>query len=98
MTDMTIAELIDGYDGYSSHDGQAHFDRGVGTAGDMERISIAVNNVWSGRSKDGASVSSYEKIGYHAGSVDFIRGVLAADCPVYVYRWDGQLIKYNLVA
>ena len=74
------------------------FAKGVGYADEMEYVSIPVNNVWGGRAKDGGSVSSYEKVGYHAGSVDFIVGVLCGGCPVYVYRADddSRIIQYQL--
>ena len=89
---MTVAELIAGcvgFDLYGCPNGNEHFDRGVKAAGEMESVSIAVNNVWGGRAKNGGSVQSYEKIGYHAGSTDFIRGVLSTSCPVRVFRATG---------
>ena len=93
--DMTITQLVGG--SYNRNNDSDHFARGVATAFKMEYITIAVNNVWGGRSKDSGSVSSYEKIGYHSGSTDFIRGVLYAGCPVKVYRYgDGGLVEFNL--
>ena len=64
-------------------------------------ITIAINNVWGGydtRSGYPGSISSYECIGRHSGSVDFITGVLDSGCPVYVYRAedDGKLHLYRL--
>ena len=96
---ITLREVCAGYEGFPTRDPQHHFDRGREMAGRMEYVTIAVNNVWGGRSKDRGSVSSYEKIGYHSGSVDFIVGVVSTGCPVYVYR-DGPngLTKYSLVA
>lgn len=95
---MTIAEVIGDSDGFPTHDADTHFERGVKTGESMEYVAIAVNNVWGGRSKDGAGVSSYEKIGYHAGSVDFIKGVLSTGCPVRVYRYRyGGRMEFELV-
>lgn len=76
-----------------------HYERGVDYGRKMEYITIALNNVWSGRSKECASVTSYEKIGYHTGSVDFVIGLLSTDCPIYVYRNGdgGELEKYRLI-
>lgn len=93
---MTIEELTAGIDGFeaSSHDlKRAHYARGLSQGNEMESITIAVNNVWGGRAKDGASVQSYEKIGYHAGSTDYIRGVLSSGCPVRVFRATGNGIS-----
>lgn len=61
------------------------FERGQKTGAEMEVCTIAINNVWGGRTKSGGHVSSYEKIGYHAGSVEFIRGVLDAGCKIVKY-------------
>ena len=62
-------------------------------------VSIGINNVWGASGKDGSRTSSYERIGYHTGSVDFIGGVLSTGCPVYVYREvDGKMTKKRVVA
>ena len=61
------------------------FDRGISEGGKMTVCTIAINNVWGGRTKDGGHVSSYEKLGYHSGSLEFIRGVLASGCRVVKY-------------
>jgi hypothetical protein len=96
---MTIAELTAGLSSFDRFVGlngdlkNAHYMRGMFAGDEMESVTIAVNNVWGGRGKDGASVQSYEKIGYHAGSTDFIRGVLAAGCPVRVFRAGGDGIS-----
>jgi len=71
---------------------------GITTGNRFDYVNISVNNVWSA-SKRGCQCSSYEKIGYHRGSVDFITGVLSTDCPVYVYREvNGEITKKLLVA
>ena len=68
------------------------FERGEKTGRDMVQVSIAVNNVWGGRSRSGGSVSSYEKLGYHTGSLEFIRGVFSVGCRVVKYSWVGGKI------
>jgi len=68
---------------------QAAYDKGVAYADEMVYLAIAANNVWSGQASNGGYVSSYEKIGYHAGSVDFIIGAMAGGCPVYAYHDGG---------
>ncbi|MHC4705124.1 MAG: hypothetical protein ACYTFQ_31630 [Planctomycetota bacterium] len=86
---ITLAEVL-GVDHVSTdpadYADSAAFKRGADYARMMEYISIAVNNVWGGRAVNGGCVSSYEKIGYHAGSVDFIVGALSAGCQIIVYR------------
>ena len=64
------------------------FKEGVEYGKGMVYVTIAINNVWGAYSKSGGDVSSYERIGYHAGCADFIRGLLSTDCPVYAY-YDG---------
>jgi len=78
----------------------SNYDRGLKTGNEMKEVTIALNNVWGGRSKDGGHVSSYEKIGHHAGSVEFLDGVLASGYPVRQYvevdgRIDSYLIESN---
>ena len=76
---------------------QSHFDRGFEAGKEHEEISIALNNTWGGRTKSGGHTSSYEKIGYHAGSVEFLDGVLASGCPVKKYaKMNGKLIHFQV--
>jgi len=75
------------------------FERGQKTGAEMEVVTIAINNVWGGRTKDGGHVASYEKIGYHAGSVEFIRGVLDAGCKIvkYFVGSDGKIQEHAVL-
>jgi len=94
---MTIEQLCAGIDGFAGSNSPSDFDRGVDTAKGMEYITIATNNTWGGRSDCGGSVSSYERIGYHAGSIDFIRGALSTGCAVRVFRYRfGGLMEFTL--
>lgn len=64
----------------------SHYERGQRTASECVYITISVNNVWGGRTKDGGALYSYEKIGYHSGSVEFLRGAYEAKAEIRVYR------------
>jgi len=79
---QTLNELLKNASGVD----QDNFERGVKTGNEAESVSIAVNNVWGARMKNGGHCSSYEKIGYHAGSVSFLLGIVSTHCPVHVYR------------
>jgi len=57
-------------------------------------VTIAVNDVWGATEWRGASVSSCEKIGYHAGSAAFLRGVLESGCVVVVVRSNAEGLEY----
>ena len=75
------------------------FERGQKTGAEMSVVTIAINNVWGGRTKTGGHVSSYEKIGYHAGSVEFIQGVLDAGCKIVKYFVDpDNKIREHVIA
>ena len=79
----------------------ARYDDGKETGHDADYITLSVSNVWGGKTTSSGypgHISSYERIGYHPGSVDFITGVLDSGCPVYVYRAedDGKLHLYRL--
>jgi hypothetical protein len=83
----------------ASEGNRERFNDGLTTGANADSVSIAVNNVWGARNKDGSHTGSYEKIGYHSGSVDFIAGVIESGCPVVVYRSiEGELQKLTLVA
>ena len=67
--------------------GDERYNEGLNN--NFDYFTIAINNVWGARANDNGSVSSYEKIGYHAGSIDFVRGILDSGCPAYCYCDDG---------
>jgi hypothetical protein len=49
-------------------------------------IWIAANGTWGADTLEGGFISSYEGIGYHAGTADLLRGFLDSGCQVKVYR------------
>ena len=49
-------------------------------------VSSNYNGVWGARLKDGSHVSSYEGIGYHAGTSDLLQGFLDSGALITVYR------------
>ena len=71
---------------FANRNGQAGYDRGLKDAGEMDYVTISLNNVWGGRA-GGGSVQSYERIGYHSGSVDWLLAMVTEQCPVYC-AWD----------
>ena len=66
-----------------------HFNRGIASADDMDYLTISINNVWGGRASNGASIQSYERIGYHNGSDCWLAGALSSGCPIYACCEDG---------
>lgn len=67
----------------------AGYARGVKTAEEMDYVAIAINNVWSGNIKSGGRCFSYERVGISDDSVEFLTGLLSANCPVYARFSDG---------
>lgn len=63
-----------------------NFLRGLETGKQAKHVFVATNNVWSASMKDGGHLSSYEKLGYHAGTAYFFFGLLKSGCPITVYR------------
>ncbi len=101
---LTVRELVSVTQGVltgltmTAEGNDARFAEGVDMGNQCVYVSVAVNNVWGAQALNGGCITSYERIGYHAGSVDFINGVLSTDCPVVVYRTvDGVLTKFQLV-
>lgn len=65
---------------------EEHRQRGIQIGNEHEYITIAVNNVWGGRTKDDGQTQSYEKIGYHSGTYDFLKGLCDSNVTIYVVR------------
>jgi len=73
------------------------YAKGLETGRNADAIHIAVNNVWSAAMKDGASLSSSEKIGYHAHTAELLRGFLDSGCPIIVHRVTPDRITHTLL-
>jgi hypothetical protein len=69
--------------------GEEQFREGKATADAWEVVSIGISGVW-GASREGSSLTSYERIGYHANTADLLRGFLAGSARVVVYRWSAD--------
>ena len=80
-----LSSALDGWDKRPDAKKLA-YEKGLKTGREATKFSVAVNNVWSCDCKNGGFLSSYEKLGYHAHTASFFRGVLDSGCPVYVYR------------
>ena len=64
------------------------YQRGLELAQKWE-IHISANDVWGGYRKDAkgsSDLSSYEKIGYHSGTGELLRGFLDSGRPIFVHR------------
>lgn len=64
----------------------ACYSRGRSTGQECDEIAISLRGTWGGKLANGGTSSSCEKIGYHAGSIDFLRGVFDVGTPVYQYQ------------
>lgn len=53
-------------------------------------VSFDHRGVWGATLRNGGCVTSYEGIGYHALTSDFLAGILASKCRVVVYRRDAE--------
>lgn len=96
MSTISISELVANSDSIRNPAGRA---RGLETGKGLKYATIALNGVWGGVSKSGGSVSSYEKIGYHAGTIDFLLGLFDSGCPIFVYvKRGGKLQKLRVVS
>jgi hypothetical protein len=91
--DVTLEEVVSRIPvgcRYDNGNNQERYEDGTDCGNRYDYVTIGLNNVW-GANEGNASITSYEKVGYHAGSADFILGVLAAGCPVYV-AWEGSTL------
>ena len=63
-------------------------------------IGLSSNGCWFAKTADGGSVTSYEKVGFHKGSVAFFRGMryaLPADSVAIAYDHSGNPTKLGRV-
>jgi hypothetical protein len=65
---------------------QDQYDKGREIGAQAEYVSIAVNGVWGAKMKDGGSLQSYEKIGYHAGTEHLLRGFTDSGVQIKDFR------------
>jgi hypothetical protein len=63
------------------------FDHGVEIGTRAKTIYLSVTNVWSARFSDTESVQSYERIGYHSGTVELFAGFLASGCEIRRFQF-----------
>ncbi len=65
---------------------------------DYSEIHIAIDDTVSAKLKDGnGHAATYERLGYHAYTSEFLRAILDSGCPVWVHRLvDGKLEEYQL--
>lgn len=53
-------------------------------------VHIAVNDTWSA-TRCSESISSYEKLGYHADTAALLQGFIDSGCTFFVHRWNEAL-------
>jgi len=75
---------------------EEQYQKGLRIGRESTRVSLSVKGVWGSNGKDGSSCSSYEGIGYHAGTGALMKGFIDSGVPIVVYRWsnlDGTWIQ-----
>lgn len=84
---LTPSKFVTGYDSkFSQERKDAKRMEGYKLGLTLVRFSIGENGVWSGQPKDGGHLMSYERIGYHSLTSEFLAGILDSGCEVWVYR------------
>lgn len=62
------------------------YQEGLALGTQIRCFNVCANGTWSADMLDGGYMSSYEGIGYHAGSSEFLRGILDSGVTVRIYR------------
>jgi hypothetical protein len=62
------------------------YNKGLAIGQKSLSVHIACNSTWGGSGKNGGQTSSYEGIGYHAGTGWLLKGFLDSGVPIVVYR------------
>ena len=74
------------FDGAGPHTPARQYRVGYGIGLTSAEVQISESSTWGASRLDGSSTTSYEKIGYHAGTTDLLRGFLASGVRIVVYR------------
>lgn len=70
------------------------YNEGLEIGRQLEEIHISQTGVWSGPTKDGGYLTSYERIGYHVCTKDLLHGFLDSGTPIFVHRWEDNGIDH----
>ncbi len=99
---LDASTLRNSFDGFASNVARAdqRYRDGLKVGAEANEVHVSINDVWGADCKNGGALSSYERLGYHAGTADFWRGVLDSGCAICVYRVDGnnKIVGHNLRA
>lgn len=74
------------FDGAGSHTPERQYRVGYGIGLTSAEVQISESSTWSASCLQSGTRTSYEKIGYHAGTADLLRGFLASGVRIVVYR------------
>ncbi len=62
------------------------YQKGLEIGQQAKHVFITAGTTWGSVNKNGSQTSSYEGIGYHAGTAYLLHGFLDSGVPIYVYR------------
>ena len=65
------------------------YEKGKKIGTEYKEVHISASSTW-GANKPNTALSSYEGIGYHAGTADLLKGFLDSGVAIFVHRWDGN--------
>jgi hypothetical protein len=66
--------------------GKDAYDRGMRTGSGLAEFHISIGGVWSGSTMSGGHCQSYETLGYHANTAEFMRGVIESGVTIVDHR------------
>lgn len=78
--------FITGYDSLNAEYQTQQYNKGLELGKNALVINISVSDVWSMVMKDGSLRTSYERIGYHAGTAALLRGFIDSGAKIVIWR------------
>ena len=78
--------FVTDWDNINPAQAKKQYEEGLRIGREANTIVIATNSVWSASLKNGAALTSYEGIGYHAHTASLLKGFLDSGAKVVVYR------------
>lgn len=76
------------FDAFPNREGYKaeQYQTGLRIGAESRYVFISCNSTWGSVGKDGKHTTSYEGIGYHAGTSDLLKGFLDSGVPIVVFR------------
>jgi hypothetical protein len=85
-------KFVTEYDSWAGNEDlpEKKYQEGLKVSNESVEVGICENGTWYACGANGSYTTSYEGIGYHAGTSSLLKGLLAGKAKFVVHRWNGE--------